>query len=646
MKLYVCCANLKLSIVIVNYNVKHFLEQCLKSVYQAIQNIEAEVFVVDNNSIDGSQDMVRSSFTDVKLIANSKNTGFSTANNQAIKESKGEYVLLLNPDTVVPENCFQALLEFADKTPDLGGCGIPMYDGQGNYLPESKRGLPTPEVAFYKMIGLNKLFPKSKKFGKYHLGYLAPDQNHEVEILAGAFMLIRKKVLDKIGLLDETFFMYGEDIDLSYRITKAGWKNYYFAGSRIIHYKGESTKKLSTNYVKVFYKAMVIFAEKHYAGSNQKLFKLFINMAIYGRASLSLVSNLIQRFWMITLESILLFGSLYLLKEYWEEHIKGITAYPKEMLTIHLPYYTLIWLLSMGFNGSYQAPFNFSKLIRSILMGTLVILMIYGLLPNHLHFSRGIILFGTLVVTAVLFSWRSLYHLLKYKTLDFSQKSNIKSVLIGSEKKWSELSEILSSYQKNYQQIGFISDKKSDSPHWLGTRKQLKEIIHIYGVNELIFSNETVSTKYTIQIMNELGPNINYFTIPSASKFVIGSQSKNSNGLYFGQQIELNLSRNEYRSQKRFFDIFTSLILILISPFLILFKKTRDKLTHSIAVLFGKKTWVGYASKSKDLPTIKPGVYTTDYQLKDKSSSFQKNLDLLYAKNYSVYTDLRIFLSC
>ena len=646
MKLYVCCANLKLSIVIVNYNVKHFLEQCLKSVYQAIQNIEAEVFVVDNNSIDGSQDMVRSSFTDVKLIANSKNTGFSTANNQAIKESKGEYVLLLNPDTVVPENCFQALLEFADKTPDLGGCGIPMYDGQGNYLPESKRGLPTPEVAFYKMIGLNKLFPKSKKFGKYHLGYLAPDQNHEVEILAGAFMLIRKKVLDKIGLLDETFFMYGEDIDLSYRITKAGWKNYYFAGSRIIHYKGESTKKLSTNYVKVFYKAMVIFAEKHYAGSNQKLFKLFINMAIYGRASLSLVSNLIQRFWMVTLESILLFGSLYLLKEYWEEHIKGITAYPKEMLTIHLPYYTLIWLLSMGFNGSYQAPFNFSKLIRSILMGTLVILMIYGLLPNHLHFSRGIILFGTLVVTAALFSWRSLYHLLKYKTLDFSQKSNIKSVLIGSEKKWSELSEILSSYQKNYQQIGFISDKKSDSPHWLGTRKQLKEIIHIYGVNELIFSNETVSTKYTIQIMNELGPNINYFTIPSASNFVIGSQSKNSNGLYFGQQIELNLSRNEYRSQKRFFDIFTSLILILISPFLILFKKTRDKLTHSIAVLFGKKTWVGYASKSKDLPTIKPGVYTTDYQLKEKSSSFQKNLDLLYAKNYSVYTDLRIFLSC
>ena len=369
--MYVCCTSLKLSIVIVNYNVKHFLEQCLKSVYQAIQNIEAEIFVVDNNSVDGSQDMVLSSFPGVNLIANSKNTGFSTANNQAIKKSTWEYILLLNPDTIVPENCFHTILEFADQTPDLGACGLPMFDGQGNYLPESKRGLPTPEVAFYKMIGLNKLFPKSKKFGKYHLGYLPADQNHEVEILAGAFMLIRKEVLDKIGLLDETFFMYGEDIDLSYRITKAGWKNYYFAGSRIIHYKGESTKKLSTNYVKIFYKAMVIFAEKHYAGSNQKLFKLFINMAIYGRASISLISTFVQRFWLATVESILIFFSLFLLKEYWEEHIKGITSYPEEMLTIHLPYYTLVWILSIAFNGSYQAPFDFSKLARSILIGTL-----------------------------------------------------------------------------------------------------------------------------------------------------------------------------------------------------------------------------------------------------------------------------------
>ena len=209
----------------------------------ATQDIDAEVFVVDNNSVDGSNEMVRTLFPEVKLIANQDNVGFSTANNQAIKESKGEYILLLNPDTIVPENCFTKLLTYADSKPNLGGCGVHMVDGQGKYLPESKRGLPTPEVALYKMIGLNKVFPKSKKFGKYHLGYLPDDESNEVDVLAGAFMLLRKETLDQVGLLDETFFMYGEDIDLSYRITEGGWKNYYFAETSIIHYKGESTKK-------------------------------------------------------------------------------------------------------------------------------------------------------------------------------------------------------------------------------------------------------------------------------------------------------------------------------------------------------------------------------------------------------------------
>lgn len=643
--MYVCWSSLKLSIIIVNYNVKHFLEQCLKSVYEATHNIEAEVFVVDNNSIDGSTEMIQQLFPEVHLIANTQNTGFSVANNQAIRQTKGEYVLLLNPDTVVPENCFQSILDFADKTPDLGGCGVPMVDGQGNFLPESKRGLPTPEVAFYKMIGLNKLFPKSKKFGKYHMGYLASDQTHEVEILAGAFMLIRKKVLDEIGLLDETFFMYGEDIDLSFRILQAGWKNYYFSGTSIIHYKGESTKKLSTNYVRVFYKAMVLFAEKHYTGSNKTLFKFFINAAIYARASISLIGTFFRRFWLPVLESILIFGSLFLLKDYWEEHIKGITAYPKEMLTIHLPYYTAVWMLSIYFNGGYKSPFNLSKLTRSLVLGTLIILMIYGLLPNHLHFSRGIILFGTLLITAVLFLWRTIYHLIKFKTLDFSQRHHIKSILIGSEKKWNQLTDILNNYNRTYQQIGFVTDKKSESAQWLGNKKQLKEIIKIYGVNEVIFSNDSVSTKYTIQIMNELGPSINYFTIPAASNFVIGSHSKHANGLYFGQQIELNLSKQEYRTQKRILDISIAILLIVCFPLSILFKKSRRMLAETIHILRNQKTWVSYTSHDSTLPDLKSGLFQTDYKLQHKEPSFQKNLDLLYAKNYTIYADMRAILS-
>jgi len=636
---------LKLSIVIVNYNVKYFLEQCLKSVHQATIALDAEVFVVDNNSVDGSNEMVKSLFPSVKLIANTENVGFSTANNQAIRQSTGDYVLLLNPDTVVPENCFSKLLTFADSKPDLGGCGVHMVDGQGKYLPESKRGLPTPEVALYKMIGLNKVLPKSKKFGKYHLGYLPEYENNEIDVLSGAFMLMRKKTLDEVGLLDETFFMYGEDIDLSYRITQGGWKNYYFADTSIIHYKGESTKKLSTNYVRVFYKAMVIFAEKHYSGGNQRLFKFFIHTAIYARAAVAMVTNGVRKFWQPAVEALLIFISLYWLKGYWEEHIKrGNEVYPLEMVTIHLPYYTMSWITSLWFSGSYTKKYDFGIVVRGILIGTAAISVIYGLLPDTLRYSRGIILFGTLLVLAVLLIWRTSLHFATYKTLDFSQRHHTKSILVGGQSKWDTVMDMLKNYNRNYQQIGFVSDQKSNSPQWLGMTSQLKEIIKIYGINEVIFSNDSISTEDTMKLMNDIGPRVNYYTIPADSNFVIGSHSKNANGLYFGKQIELNLSKQEYRTQKRVFDIFIALAVIVLAPLLVLFTKSRKWLLNSGAVLLAKKTWVSYSSDPLNLPKLKKGVYTTDYELKEKNKNFQVNLDLLYAKNYSVSKDLQILL--
>ena len=611
--------------------------------HNATQGISAEVFVVDNNSVDGSNEMVRTLFPEVKLIANQDNVGFSTANNQAIKESNGEYILLLNPDTIVPENCFTKLLTYADSKPDLGGCGVHMVDGQGKYLPESKRGLPTPEVALYKMIGLNKVFPKSKKFGKYHLGYLPDDENNEVDVLAGAFMLLRKETLDQVGLLDETFFMYGEDIDLSYRITEGGWKNYYFAATSIIHYKGESTKKQSINYVRVFYKAMIIFAEKHYTGNNKNLFKLFINTAIYARAGIALVVNTVQKYWMPVVEAILIFMSLYWLKGYWEEHIKrGNEMYPIEMLTIHIPYYTATWILSMWFLGSYRNRWDFSKMIRSLLIGTALISIIYGFLPNSLRYSRGIILFGTLVVAAVLFAWRTALHFLKYQTLNFSHRNNTKSILVGDKKNWNKVTQLLHSYNQNYQQLGYVNDDEKDSANWLGRVNQLQEIVKIYDVNEIIFSTNNITAERTMQLMTVIGPNVDYYTLPADSNFVIGSHSKNANGLYFGEQIELNLSKQEYRSQKRIFDISLALLAIILSPILSMIPLTRKWVLNSIKVLSGKKTWVSYSSNAIDkLPKLNSGVYNTAYMLKEPNELFAKNLDQLYAKNYGVLMDIR-----
>ncbi|MBR9859313.1 glycosyltransferase [bacterium] len=634
---------MRLSIVIVNYNVRHFLEQCLRSVYKALGDIPAEVFVVDNNSVDGSNQMVEELFPQVKLIANTDNVGFSSANNQAIRESQGEHVLLLNPDTVVPENAFEEILNFMDQHPEAGALGVHMIDGQGRFLPESKRGLPTPEVALYKMLGLNKIFPKSEKFGKYHLGYLDEHQTHEVDVLSGAFMLLRKEALDKVGLLDETFFMYGEDIDLSYRMTLGGYRNYYFSGITIIHYKGESTKKRSANYVKIFYKAMIIFAEKHYKGRYQKWFTGLINFAIYLRAGAAMLMNFARTYWSAALEAVLIFLTMLALKSYWEEHIKFIREYPPEMLYIHLPYYTLSWVFSIHILGGYKQLFKFNRLIQGILLGTAVIFMILGLLPDELHYSRGIILFGTLLVMAVLIAWRTLYHFLKYKTLDFSLRDTTRSILVGSPSKWKWVSDVLADSGKSYQKIGFVSDEGQGNEDWLGNRNQLKEIVRVFQVNEVIFSAEGMDSQEIMQWMNEIGPTVNYYIIPDNTGFVIGSHSKNANGLYFGQHIELNLSRKEYRSRKRAFDIITSIVLLILFP-IFFWLAPKSYFKDCLQVLGGSRTWLGYSGNSTELPALKPGIMHTDYDMLQANAIHQKQLDALYAKNYNLSQDFAAVL--
>ena len=286
---------MQLSVIIVNYNVKYFLEQCLCSVIKAMKNIEGEIIVIDNHSTDDSFSFFQNRFPRVHFVWNTANSGFAKANNQALKLAKGEYILFLNPDTIVPEDCFEKCISFLEK--NKVALGIRMLDGTGNFLKESKRSFPSPMTSLYKLFGLAKLFPHSKTFAKYHLGYLNENENHEVDVLAGAFMMIPKEILDKVGGFDEEFFMYGEDIDLSYRIQKAGFRNYYFAESSIIHFKGESTKKGSLNYVKMFYKAMSIFVKKHYGSRRAGIYSFFIHIAIFMRAAMAAVSRLVKRKW-------------------------------------------------------------------------------------------------------------------------------------------------------------------------------------------------------------------------------------------------------------------------------------------------------------------------------------------------------------
>ena len=260
-----------------------------------MKNLEAEIFVVDNNSTDGSKEFFQNKFPQVKFIWNTKNEGFAKANNIALTKTSGDYILFLNPDTIVAEDCFEKCISFIQSKNNSIACGIKMIDGSGIFLKESKRAFPSPMTSLYKLSGLARLFPKSNLFSKYHLGYLDENVNHEVDVLAGAFMMIPKKILDTVGGFDESFFMYGEDIDLSYRIQKAGYKNFYFAESCIIHFKGESTKKGSLNYVKMFYKAMSVFVKKHYGGTEAGFFNFFIQIAILFRAGISVAARFFSR---------------------------------------------------------------------------------------------------------------------------------------------------------------------------------------------------------------------------------------------------------------------------------------------------------------------------------------------------------------
>lgn len=274
-----------LSIIIVSYNVKDLLEKCLASVSRATETIDSEVFIVDNASTDGSAELLPALFPGFHFISNTTNTGFAKANNQALALCTGEFVLFLNPDTLVPADCFQLCIAFMHEHPEAGALGVKMLNGDNQFLKESRRGIPGPMTSFWKLSGVIKLFPRSKVFAKYYMGHLDENKTSEVEVLSGAFMFVRKKVLDITGGFDERFFMYAEDIDLSWRILKAGYKNYYFPETAIIHYKGASTKK-DFRYVKQFYLAMSQFAKKHYGRGP---FSLLLDAGIFLRGGVEVL---------------------------------------------------------------------------------------------------------------------------------------------------------------------------------------------------------------------------------------------------------------------------------------------------------------------------------------------------------------------
>jgi len=634
---------MKLSIVIVSYNVKDFLNQCLLSVKNAVSGLDAEVFVVDNFSADGSCRMVTESHPWVTLIENHKNTGYAVANNQAIKLSKGEYILLLNPDTLVQENTFNTCIEFMDRHPDAGAIGVKMIDGKGNYLPESKRGLPTPTVAFYKISGLIKLFPRSRRFAQYYLGHLSENETQEIEILAGAFMFIRSSALAKTGLLDEDFFMYGEDIDLSYRILKAGYKNYYTPRTSIIHYKGESTKKGSINYVLVFYKAMILFAKKHFKTNDVRFYSAAIYLAIYLRATLSLEKRALQTLILPLADSFIITTCFIATTLFWGNFIKNIT-YSQTLLYSYLIGIECLFLLTIFLSGGYDHPLRQSKIWKGTAIATVLALILYTFLPESIRFSRAII---TLTATASFFlipiGRIAIGKIFGKDILPYNQDKLRKLILASDEeaKRIKLLLEFSGAKGEVLEQSPW-TEKISDEEIML----RIEEKIRIEEIDELIISSSDFSSTQIVILMLHLShTGVNFKIAPPAGISLIGSNSVETAGdLYtIGQET---LASPTNRRLKRLLDITISSLFLIASPLWILFNKRPLRTLANFAKVFiGYKTMISYHQQDatlNKLPKLKLGLLTPSRTYPDLAHASTTNL--MYAKSYTLALDLSIVL--
>jgi GT2 family glycosyltransferase len=602
----------------------------LNSVFAASQNLGIEVFVVDNNSVDGSVTLVREKFPTVHLIANTENVGFSKANNQAIHLSQGRYVLLLNPDTVVEQDTFDKCLAYMDAHPKAGGLGVRMLDGKGRFLPESKRGLPTPAVSFYKIFGLSKLFPKSKKFGTYHLGFLDEHQTHEVDVLSGAFMLLRAVTLGKVGLLDEAFFMYGEDIDLSYRIQLGGYSNIYFPETKIIHYKGESTKKGSLNYVFVFYKAMVIFAKKHFSARYARLFSLAIHLAIYLRASASILKRVLTNLLWPAIDAALSVGFLYVLAKQWEQHQILFPAWAYEVL---IPFYVGIWIFCSWLFGLYDRGTHVNQIWKSTFLGTIAILVAYALFPKEWQFSRLFILLGAAGFLVSYYLTRSLNALLFKGRIDFGKLPKKRFGIVANQAEFDRISGLLQATYPEIEQMQQIAI--SELPANAGA--QLEDIIRVHQLNEMIFSAKDVGASKIIQHMADTATlDLEYKIAQPDTSYLIGSSSIDQAGAYYNMHFDaLQLPAN--KRIKRLFDLILGTLLLVLSPLLCwCFHKPRQFIKNIFQVLFGRCSFVGVrsqqdSSKKGKLCILQPQIN------KEQPSELQA---FIYTKTYTLIHDL------
>lgn len=640
---------MKVSVIIVNYNVKYFLEVCLHSVMRACQAWESEVLVVDNNSADDSCEMVRQLFPDVRLIENKENVGFSRANNQAVAIATGEYILFLNPDTVMPENFLDSTIGYMDSHPEAGALGPRLIDGKGVFAPDSKKSFPSLSVAIFKTTGINKLFSKSPYINKYYAVHIAERQTAEVDVLSGCCMLVRSKAMKESGgPFDEDYFMYCEDVDLSYRIQKAGYKNIYYPEADLIHYKGESTRKMTLSYVRIFNEALITFVKKHYTRKQAGLFILFIHAGIALRAVLGTVKRALKILHMPLFDALVLLTTLYFMKEFWVTEVKNIVPIEAKMVYATFPVYLALWILMLFFNGAYDQPYRPLKVTRGMISGTVAILAYYGLLPPELRYSRAIIIFTGFAGTGLLLGLHELMYrmgVLKFIPYD---KLPHKAVIVADEKAYQQTAEVLRQVHYAPELVGRISTG-ADSGHALASLDEMKQVLFAANINEVIFCINGLSYAEIFRRMQECGTEYEYkIHLPGGRSFV-GSNSSVTAGDLYTIDRSFNLSDFGQVRNKRVVDLVTSMLGIFLFPFLLfVVKRPWAFLVNCFKVLLGKISWIGYVPgpDTKLLPGIRPGILYPCNVLSGytPSAEVRQTINREYARSYSPSMDISLLM--
>jgi GT2 family glycosyltransferase len=635
-----------LSIIIVNYNVRYFLEQLLFSIRNAQKALNIEVFVVDNQSTDQSCEMVQTLFPEVHLIANNSNPGFSIANNQALAEAKGRYVLFLNPDTLIAEDTLTKCVSYMDSNEQAGALGVRMVDGSGHFLPESKRGLPLPSTSFYKLSGLYKIFPDSPRINKYYMGHLPEDKTAAVEVLTGAFFFARKSVLDKIGGFDENFFMYGEDIDLSYRVQLAGYQVIYFPETTIIHYKGESTRKDSVKYIRHFYEAMLIFADKHFKNGYPFWLRGLLMAGVFVKGSYAAFQTFLKKISWPVLDLISIALILTCIKYVWAIYYHHDPDYYSGIFErVNLPVFLLVWMLSFYYSGVYDKPKAIDRLIVAVINGLLVNGLIYGMLNAAYRPSRPILIFGFLAILTILPLLRILWYKIKQGIWIFGKKTSKRVLIAGTESEYTRLGQLIQHAEPEARVIGFVQpDAETEQKHsaLLGRVRDMDEVLRAHRVDEVVMSARDFSAADIMYHLNRHGAKYPFKMASPGSDSIIGSKSKSEVGELYTFHINYKLAQAEWKRRKRTLDVLFSSLILLFLPLIIWFYHSKGKFLNNLwEVLSGKKTWVGYAKAgvNSELPLLPEGVLTIS-NTRVEEAAVNRNIE--YARYYSLSEDINL----